>query len=79
MRQSEQADAIIQEIHALRTERQERLQRDLHFIDAEYDRRLRRVHAGILGSVTKPTCLRRRCCSAIRRALRLRRSVVRAM
>ena len=74
MNVSQNADAIVREIRELREERQRRLECDMHFIDAEYDRRLRRLQAGSAGgpslwscSVTNPVCLRRRCRRGMRR------------
>ena len=74
MQVSEDAGAIVQEIRQLREERERRLQCDLHFIDAEYDRRLRRIQAGVTGgtslwscSVANALCLRRRCRCSLRR------------
>ena len=61
MQVSEDAGAIVREIRELREERERRLQSDLHFIDAEYDRTLRRVQAGVTCSFADLVCVRRRC------------------
>jgi hypothetical protein len=81
MQVSEDAGVIVHEIRELRGERERRLQCDLHFIDAEYDRRVRRAQAGVIGgtawracSITNPVCLRRHCRWGLRR---LRHSLVR--
>ena len=79
MNLSADADAVLHEIRELRAARRERLERDLHFIDAEYDRLFRRINAGVPTAVlmhgprlAKQSCVSRRC----RRGMRnLRRSL----
>lgn len=71
---SQDADLLLREIRSLREERQRRFERDLHFIDAEYDRRVRRLRSGEHSkqppwarSMDPPLCLRRRCLLGMRR------------
>ena len=64
MNVSPEFDAVLLEIHRRRAARDERLQRDLHFIDAECERRLRRVRNGGFGG--RSVCLRRRCRRRVR-------------
>ena len=77
MHVSEDADELVREIRELRAARQQRLQCDLHYINAEYDRRLRRIDDGRFSrtsiwsySIASPICLRRRCRWGLRRLRR---------
>lgn len=68
MNLSPEAKSILEEFRCLRERRERDLQRDLHFIDAAYDRQMRRIQATAIWNRTsctcfssKPFCLRRFC------------------
>ncbi len=81
MHVSPEAKEILQQVQQLRADREERLQRDLHYIDAAYDRQIRRVQASAIWNrsscecfSSKPFSARRFC---TRRVRWLRRRLVR--
>lgn len=81
MHVSPEAEEILKQVESLRELRRERLHRDLHFIDAAYDRQIRRVQATAIWNrsscecfSSKPFCVRRFC---LRRMKWIRRRIVR--
>ena len=70
---SPDADEILQQIRLIREARSRKLERDMHFIDAAYDRKIRRVHASTIWNrsnctcfSSKPFCVRRFCSRRMR-------------
>ena len=66
MHLSPEAEEILKQVQSLREERGEKLRRDLYYIDAQYDRRVRRVRVSAIWNrssctcfSSKPFCLRR--------------------
>lgn len=73
MQLSPEAEKIIQQAQSLRQARREKLERDLHFIDAAYDRRIRRARGSTIWNRSSCTCfsskpfnLRRFCWRRVR-------------
>ena len=70
---SPDADEIIQQFQLLRAARSQKLERDMHFIDAAYDRKVRRVQFSAIWNRTnctcfssRPFCMRRFCSRRIK-------------
>lgn len=81
MRISPEAEKILQQVRTMREDRSRNLQRDMHFIDAAYDRKLRRIQASAIWNrssctcfSSKPFCIRRFC---LRRVKWIRRRFAR--
>ncbi|MEM8947081.1 MAG: hypothetical protein AAGD11_18045 [Planctomycetota bacterium] len=63
---SPEVEEILRQVKTLRANRQRRLERDLHYIDAAYDRQLRRVESSAIWNRSSCTCYSRRPFSAQR-------------
>jgi hypothetical protein len=77
MSNSTQADEVLHRIRELRAARQQRLERDLHYIDAQFDRRIRRINSRCRVTRTDsspllptPICVRRCYRRGVRRLRR---------
>ena len=73
MHLSPEAEEILKQMQSLREARGEKLHRDLYYIDAEYDRRIRRVRASTIWNrssctcfSSKPFCFHRFCSRRLR-------------
>ncbi len=60
---------ILRQVRLIREARSRNLERDMHFIDAAYDRKVRRIYASAIWNrsncicfSSKPFCVRRFCC-----------------
>lgn len=73
MQLSPEAEQILRQVRSLRAARQRKLECDLHFIDAKYDRTVRRTHTTSMWNrhycscvTRKPFCMRRFCVRRVR-------------
>lgn len=73
MNLSPEAEDILEQMQTLREERREKLERDLHYIDAAYDRNIRRVQTSAIWNRSscrcfthRPFSLRRFCSRRVR-------------
>lgn len=60
MKVSPEVKEILQQVESLRAQRDERLKRDLHYINAAYDRTIRRVETSTIWNRSSCQCHSRR-------------------
>ena len=70
MNVSPDAEEILKQLRELRAERNAELQRDLHYIDAAYDRQIRRVQSSAIWNRSSCECFSSKPFSARRFCLR---------
>ena len=70
---SPEADEILRQVRLLREARSRSFERDMHFIDAAYDRKVRRIQASAIWNrssctcfSSRPFCVRRFCSRRVR-------------
>jgi hypothetical protein len=73
MHMSPEAEEIFQQVRSLREYRSRRLQCNMHYIDAAYDRKVRRIYSSAIWNrsnctcfSSKPFCIRRFCTRRVR-------------